>query len=272
MKFREFKESWTIIAEELRQGSPGNYENQGLVKQVQTILTRLGYNVGPEGIDGKYGPNTARAVAAFKADYKLSGGGSVFGEPALQTIEKIASGKIKPVKAYAQTDSDTGVTSGGLKGSEAHTAAKKVIEDYLGEEITSSEYEMLIRATAAEASPNARERAGVLAVILNRVKNNYGSHGSDIRSQLMARNQFQAVTGVPGDRRPSENYTDMSASTGERVANDIIAHLPNMRNNWMNFTSNNPKAYGRGTNINFMYAMRNSPGARVIGQTVFGTA
>ena len=45
-----------------------------------------------------------------------------------------------------------------------------------------------------------------------------------------------------------------------------------MDKSWMNFTANNPKAYGRGTNIDFMYAMRNAPNAEVIGQTVFGTA
>ena len=64
----------------------------------------------------------------------------------------------------------------------------------------------------------------------------------------------------------------MSPTTASRIARALIQYLPTMNKSWKNFTSNNPKAYGRGTNIDFMYAMRNSPGASVIGQTVFGTA
>ena len=36
--------------------------------------------------------------------------------------------------------------------------------------------------------------------------------------------------------------------------------------------SNNPKAYGPGTNLDFMYTMRDAPNSQVVGQTVFGTA
>jgi hypothetical protein len=41
--------------------------------------------------------------------------------------------------------------------------------------------------------------------------------------------------------------------------------------NWLNFTSNNPKAYGPGTNLSFLRQVANSPGSKVIGGTVFGT-
>jgi hypothetical protein len=45
-----------------------------------------------------------------------------------------------------------------------------------------------------------------------------------------------------------------------------------MSKSWLNFTANNPKAYGPGTNLDFMYTMRDAPNSQVVGQTVFGTA
>ena len=41
------------------------------VKKVQTLLQRLGYDVGDTGIDGKYGPRTERAVRRFQQDNGL---------------------------------------------------------------------------------------------------------------------------------------------------------------------------------------------------------
>lgn len=103
MKVQEliFTESHYKLAEELRQRN-GQYpeEEKGLVSQIQHILSVLGYDIGPTGVDGKYGPNTAKAIGNFKKDYKLPGDGSVFGERSLQTIEKIASGQLAPVKPF----------------------------------------------------------------------------------------------------------------------------------------------------------------------------
>jgi spore germination cell wall hydrolase CwlJ-like protein len=129
---------------------------------------------------------------------------------------------------------------------------------------------MLIRATAAEASRNSQERGAVAAVILNRVRSN--RYPNSIEAVLTQRNQFQAVTGTRFDRGPSRNFSNMSNRTGAEVIGAIIRYLPNMDRSWLNFTANNPRAYGRGTNIDFMYTMRNSPDAQVIGGTVFGTA
>ena len=117
---------------------------------------------------------------------------------------------------------------------------------------------MLIRATAAEASPNSQERAAVAAVILNRVRS--GRYPNSIEAVLTQRNQFQAVTGTRFDPGPHSNFSNMSNSTGAEVIGAIIRYLPNMDKDWLNFTANNPAAYGRGTNINFMYAMRDAPG------------
>ena len=40
----------------------------GLVKQIQTNLVNSGYDIGPTGIDGKYGPRTEAAVRKYQKD------------------------------------------------------------------------------------------------------------------------------------------------------------------------------------------------------------
>lgn len=136
MRFTEFKliensvlnvkglrEAYGSLNEELKQHSPGQYpeEDMGLVKQIQGILINLGYDLGPTGADGKYGVNTARAIGNFKRDYKLQGPGSVFGEKSLQTIEKIASGAIKPVKPFLGQKQ---------RSSQAHSSAPKGTDNF----------------------------------------------------------------------------------------------------------------------------------------------
>jgi len=42
------------------------------VKRVQAALVDLDFSVGPDGLDGAFGPNTAKAVTAYKTDRGLS--------------------------------------------------------------------------------------------------------------------------------------------------------------------------------------------------------
>lgn len=44
---------------------------------IQRKLTEMGYSLGRAGIDGKFGPKTRAAVAAFQNDYGLSADGMV---------------------------------------------------------------------------------------------------------------------------------------------------------------------------------------------------
>ena len=73
-------------------------------------------------------------------------------------------------------------------------------------------------------------------------------------------------------RQASDGYTNMTTRTAGEVIGTIIQNLPGQNKTWRNFTSNIESAYGPGTDIGFLYTMRNSPGAQVIGKTVFGTA
>lgn len=251
----------------LQAGPPYPQEDMDAVRALQTKLEDLGYSVGNTGIDGKYGPRTSRAVAAFKKDNNIAdadNGRSMSSQDlsALDTAEKV------------ETPSSTGNTAPAGSVSELPPGdieeARTVIEQYIDREISDEELNYFIRAVAAEASPNARERGAVAAVILNRV--NSSSYPNNIVAVLRQTNQFQAVTGVPGNRTASRWFRNMTSNTGQQVAAAIVHYLPQSNRSWLNFTSNNPQAYGRGTNIDFMYAMRQSPGAEVIGGTVFGTA
>ena len=252
---------------ELEAGPPYPSEDTDAVRDMQSKLEELGYSVGSTGTDGKYGPRTVNAVRAFKQDNNLPGDGrSMSAEEiaTLNTAERVAN--------PTSTGNEGGSVGdlGDLASLENIGQAKEAVEDFLGSSIDDEEMNMLIRATAAEASPNSQERAAVAAVILNRVRSS--SYPNSVQAVLTQRNQFQAVTGTRFDPGPHSNFSNMSNSTGAEVIGAIIRYLPNMDKDWLNFTANNPAAYGRGTNINFMYAMRDAPGAQVIGGTVFGTA
>jgi peptidoglycan hydrolase-like protein with peptidoglycan-binding domain len=259
------------IAQGLEAGPPYPPEQVDDVKALQTRLEELGYSVGNTGIDGKYGPRTERAVAAFKRDNNVT--------PATGDSVDSAASATLATATKLENPTPTGNNSrysGEPLGDLADVAnlgqAKEVVEEFLGSEISDNDMNMLVRATASEASRHNQERAAVAAVILNRVRLNHGNYGASIPAQLNAKNQFQAVTGTRYDRGPSDGYRNMSTRTAGEVIGTIIQNLPSQNKTWRNFTSNIESAYGPGTDINFLYTMRNSPGAEVIGQTVFGTA
>lgn len=255
----------------LEAGPPYPQEDSDAVRALQTKLEELGYSVGNTGIDGKYGPRTTRAVAAFKKDNNIDTQGNEISEPELQklsTAQKVA--EPSPTGNNARYSSEP---LGDLADISNLDQAKEVVEEFLGTTITDNDMNMLVRATASEASRHNQERAAVAAVILNRVRLNHNNYGASIPAQLNATNQFQAVTGTKANgRRASDGYTNMTARTAGEVIGTIIQNLPGQNKTWRNFTSNIPSAYGPGTDISFMYTMRNAPNSRVIGQTVFGTA
>lgn len=262
-------------AEGLQAGPPYPAEKVQAVKNVQRKLEDLGYSVGSTGIDGKYGPRTSRAVSAFKRDNRLQDadqGKSLSADD----IEKLsASRRIEnpsptgnertgSTRQFSPEDLEA-LDFGGGKNEQSKTVA----DEFLGREMNAQEWEYLIRATVAEASPNAQEQAAVAAVILNRSRS--GQYPDDIRTVLTQRNQFQAVTGTRYDPSPSRNFTRPTKQQVASVVQALIDHLPNANRSWLNFTSNDPNAYGRGTNVDFRRQVASSSGSRVIGGTVFGT-
>ena len=151
----------------------------------------------------------------------------------------------------------------------AATNTKETIEAFLGSPIDDREMDMLIRAISAEATSNPAERAGVAAVILNRVRSD--KFPNTIEGVLTQRNQFQGVTGVPGERIPSSLYSEMSTARGESIEAALNNNLSTANTEWLNFTAADPAAYGEGTNIAFLDKVKNVNGASQLGGTWFGT-
>lgn len=145
--------------------------------------------------------------------------------------------------------------------------ARKIAEAYLGKVMTDEEWNNLVAATAAEASPNEKERAYVMAVILNRAR----SRNTDILTILTQRNQFQAVTGTSvNGRQPSSNFINASQTTANAIFKGVEKYLAEVPKDFKFFTAASAKAYGEGTDITFREKILENGGI-IIGGTIFGT-
>lgn len=251
------------------------------VADVQKALIALGYPLPKHGVDGIRGPETVAAVKQFQQANNLT----VDGDPGKETVAKLnAALAAKPEIAAKLTKSTTadvkskpadnsaGAASvGAIEINDENTAAaKKSAEKFLGRSIDDNEWNYLIRATAAESSPNTKEEAYIIGVILNRARS--GKWGNSIISVLNAPSQFQAVTGTKYDPGPSPHFT--KGPTKSRLASILkgaIEILPSVDKSLMNFTAANAAAYGPGTNLGFRDKLL-AKGGQQIGQSIFGTA
>jgi hypothetical protein len=162
--------------------------------------------------------------------------------------------------------------------------ARKAAEEYLGKPIDDANWNALVAITYAEASTNQTERAWVMGTILNRVRIHYTPRGRgnpnyksetviDIISQPA---QFQPVTGTRDNgHQPSKWYVEgpdvANAKSIYGAATNLLKDVPK---DWYDFTSNDPRDYGKGTDIDYMYNLRkreklNPPTAKVVGTTIF---
>jgi hypothetical protein len=111
----------------------------------------------------------------------------------------------------------------------------------------------------------------VMGSILNRAKD-AGKNG--IISALMAKNQFQAVTGTAADgHKPSAMFVrGPTADQLKAMSVAAIEYLPRVSREQKNFTATNPAAYGPGTNIAYLDQMRSQKGGSEIAGSAFNTS
>lgn len=148
--------------------------------------------------------------------------------------------------------------------------ARSQAEEFLGRKLDDSEWNNLVAATVAESLPNSpQEQAGIMAVILNRVKSS--RYPNTVNEVLLQPNQFQAVTGTRNNPGPVRNFTNPDERQMASTIRGVNQYLGTMNPNWLNFTSNISAAYGPGTDITFRDKVRNSGDSKIIGGTVFGT-
>jgi hypothetical protein len=156
--------------------------------------------------------------------------------------------------------------------------AKAAAEDYLGRGMSDSEWNNLVSLTYAESTTNQTERAWVMATILNRTRIGYTPAGpkntrfkfatlTDIISQPF---QYQPVTGTRFAPGPNRAYLQGPNTSGAisiyGAATKILKDVPKAITL---FTSNNEGAYKAGTNINYLFNLRNRPQSVIIGGTIF---
>ena len=161
--------------------------------------------------------------------------------------------------------------------------ARKTAEAYLGRSMSDAEWNNLVSLTNAESSTNQTERGWVMGIILNRTRDGFTPAGFknakykfanliDIISQPW---QFQPVTGTRNNPGPVPAFITGPSAASAQAIYGSTTFLKDVPRDWYYFTSNNPAAYKDGTNINFMYALRertklNPPTAKVVGGTIFG--
>ena len=252
------------------------------VRDVQQALEKLGYSVGPTGLDGILGKYTIGAVRAFQRDNPPL---EVDGDPGTETVGKLnAIIKSNPAKFKGLVRSKPiQVRSMGGGSAEAEVgdlmtdsdadieAARTSAEKYLGRKMSDNEWTALMKVTAAEES--ITEAFGwVIGAILNRVKQ--GSWGDDVVSVVTAGGQFQPVTGLydkVNKRWLGKGLPALSVPSGTRLRKIITAAtevLPSVPNDIVNFTSNLKSAYGPGTNIGYRDELLKRGGV-VKGNSVF---
>jgi hypothetical protein len=143
-------------------------------------------------------------------------------------------------------------------------SGKAAAEAYLGKSITSGEYDQLMRATHAESGGknSPEEQAMIMGSILNRARDHKGGIGG----ALSAPNQFQAVTGTKFQPGPSAAYrkgpNEARTASIEGAAQDLLHRVPTSQKD---FTAADPRAYGAGTNIDYLNKMQ----GQVYGGTKF---
>jgi hypothetical protein len=192
--------------------------------------------------------------------------------------------------AYHMTRPNSGPAIAGpphmqMQGTELHAAARLKAEQYLGRAMTNDEWDVLLRTVYAESGRGeaGREDAMILATILNRARSagsysrgalaqGYLRQGLTVLAVLFAENQFQAVTGTVGNRRPSAHWTrGPNHNEVEGIFRAIMQFLDRVPHNQVAFTAASAAAYGPGTNISYRDTMLRN-GGQTVGRTVFNTA
>lgn len=251
------------------------------VADVQKALVALGYPLPKHGVDGIRGPETSGAVKQFQEANNLE----VDGDPGPDTVKALSNAmKKKGITIPKSTEADVKTAYAGAYelddadikkyGSIPQTKmtmqARESAEKYLGRGMSDDEWDYLLRATAAESAFSVKSYAMVMGSILNRARE-YGKNG--VIAALMAKNQFQAVTGTAADgHKPSPNFV-RGPNDKQLQAMSIAAveYLPRVSRDQKNFTATNPAAYGPGTNIAYLDQMRKQKGGSEIAGSAFNT-
>lgn len=223
------------------------------VKRANDLFIKGGMMI--RDTNGEYSEAYLKALNTYRKEEGSPLGISANKQP--ETTKQETTGP-QPTPAPANQSSTSPTPA---KGAVLSDDAKKNAEAYLGRSINQQEWDYMMRAVYAESSKNKDSYARVMAVILNRARKSNAS----LIDVLNETNQFQAVTGVPGNRNPSANFVRGPDANASQMINDSTSILSGISKNLDAFTSANPAAYGPGTNIGWLSTLKNAGGQEVAG-------
>lgn len=258
------------------------------VADAQKALELLGYDLGATGVDGIKGPYTTAAVRAFQQNAKLEPTGKLDAttvDSLNATVQKnkgyssLKKSGADDVKGYLWQPSDAkkgdvGNTDIPKTGGQIDEA-RKIASAYAGKTLTDEDWMYLLKTLTGESSSSAKSYAWCTAVILNRTRNpkKFRATGSSIKEIVYAPFQFEAVTGSDGRNGPPNR--GFVAGPNKRqldlIVKGIIEELPSVPQEYIGFTSANPKAYKTEKGRKFMQAKLDHNSSVVIDGSVFTT-
>jgi len=276
-------------------GIPDGRRNKE-VRDIQQVLVKLGYDVGPPGLDGIRGPYTTKAVQKFQADWNKAHPDQqirVDGDPQDETVG-VLNQLIKDKGISFEKSTDTDVKQYGwmpgeprdpqdigdiskipLNGKDIEEA-RSVCEKYAGQELSDKDWAWLIKTLVGESANNAESYGWCTAVILNRLRTPNraqfvsGGSGTGIERIVTAYSQFEAITGASGvDLRIPPNPTSNQMNNIIKGIKDHLSSVPHSING---FTSTNASLYHSEKGRNFMRWAMDRPDAHVTAGTVFFSA
>ena len=162
MRFKEFivKEEFEYLDPNMSGGLARSGDSDAIA-ELQTWLNSNGYDSGD--VDGKYGPNTARAVRNFQQDAGIKVDGDA-GPQTIRAMIKKGGGVIPMNKAYKKVKPtvDRGLVK-GIEDNDVHDAAKGEMQQFLGQEINDDDsLQFMITNTVLEVYKNKDDlKAGI---------------------------------------------------------------------------------------------------------------
>jgi len=198
-------------AGELESGPPFKPEDVAAVKALQARLEELGYNVGSTGVDGKYGPRTAVAVAAFKKDNSVPGDG-----------RSMSDSDLEKLKTAKKVDKPT-PTGAAAPGGELGTLAQdSVTQGKVGEVLN-----FIARPESGgkyDAVYPGRTQPAILKMTLDQLFQDMAARGKSTGSSASGRYQYirPTLAGLVKSMGLDPRTTMFDASTQDKIA---IYHL-----------------------------------------------
>jgi peptidoglycan hydrolase-like protein with peptidoglycan-binding domain len=140
------------------------------VKKIQTLLQRLGYDVGTTGIDGKYGPRTEKAVRRFQQDNSLKVDGIV----GPKTLAVLSASKSRSPRgnmpSIQNTNTNTRAVNQGIATTAKTSGSLSSMRQKFKQELQDAEFlDVVLALATAEVGPsNDSAQRAVLETLMNR--------------------------------------------------------------------------------------------------------